>query len=67
VAKKRIKMLTAMAASSWSLSPGQITEVNAEIAKAWEAAGIAKLVEDEVETATIEPKETATKRRRRKG
>jgi hypothetical protein len=65
VAKRRVKMLTSMVAADWSLSPGQITEVDEEVAHAWSEAGIADLVANEMEMATVKTPETAAKRRKK--
>ncbi len=65
--KKRVKMLTSMAAPDWSVAPGDIMEVTAEVADAWTKAGIAQLVDKDVETATDEKRETAAKRVRKRG
>lgn len=66
MAKKRVKMLTSMAAPNWSLIPGEITEVDAEVADAWSKAGIAELVvDDDVETASVNAPETAARRKKK--
>ena len=66
MAKKRVKMLTSMAAPDWSVAPGEIMEVTAEVADAWAKAGIAQLVDkDDVETAAVKAPEKAVKRRKK--
>jgi hypothetical protein len=55
---KKIKMLTAMAGLDFSHAPGEELEVKNDVAKAWEEAGIAKIVVVE------EPKEKVKKKKR---
>lgn len=66
MAKKRVKvkMLTSMAAPNWSLSVGDVTEVDPKVADAWVKAKLARLV-DEIETAAVEPPEKAVRRRKK--
>jgi hypothetical protein len=48
---QKVVMLVSMAAASWSLVPGDVTEVTDEIAASWLENGIAKLyVQEDVKT-----------------
>lgn len=58
---KKIKMLTSMAGPRESWVPGDIRDVEDEVAEAWKARGFCEIIE----TATVEQKETAVKRRGR--
>lgn len=67
---KKVKMLVSIAAADWSYSPNEVVEVTEDTAKTWIESGIAESVTTRRQTATVEPKEKATRKapsRRKKG
>ncbi|WP_141434388.1 hypothetical protein [Bacillus sp. 03113] len=52
----KVMMLVSMAAETWSLVPGNVTEVTEEVATSWINAGLAKSYEQqEVKVVEIKP------------
>lgn len=68
MAKKKVRMLTSIASHDWSYWPGQVVEVDAEIADNWIKYNTAEPVEERgIETASEEEPENAAERTTRRG
>lgn len=65
----RVRIRVGIASPTWAYAPGQVVELDDELADKWIASGIAEEVDDSsaVEEATGKEYEKATTRKRRKG
>lgn len=57
--KQKVKMLTSMAGADFNYAPGQIIEVDSEIARAWHDAHLAEIVKEEEQKPAAKTKEKA--------
>lgn len=64
VAKKKVRILIAIASPDWSYAPQEVVELDQDLAEKWIGSGIAEPVrsDNELETAVKEPAEKAAKR-----